>query len=143
MRFSRSGRGPAVPALRFAKTPDYESAKGGESPTFTNTYVVDVQATDETRRTETETVTVNVTNVDEDGTVELSALRPQSATAFTATLDDPDGAISNAKWQWSKSSSKNGAYSPIDEGHVGHLYAEGRRHWFLPAGDGHLHGPGG
>ena len=36
-------------------------------------------------------------------------------SAFTATLDDPDGATSNAKWQWSKSSSKNGAYSPIDK----------------------------
>ena len=101
--------------LRFAKTPDYETPKGsGTTDALTNTYVVDVQATDETRRTETETVTVNVTNVDEDGTVELSALRPQSATAFTATLDDPDGATSNAKWQWSESSSKNGAYSPID-----------------------------
>ena len=102
--------------LRFAKTPNYESAKGGgASSPFTNTYVVEVQATDETRRRKSETVTVNVTNVDEDGTVELSALRPQSATAFTATLDDPDGATSNAKWQWSKSSSKNGAYSPIDK----------------------------
>ena len=56
---------------------------------FTNTYVVDVQATDETRRRETETVTVNVTNVDEDGTVELSALRPQSAIGFTADITDP------------------------------------------------------
>ena len=56
-----------------------------------------------------------MTNVDEDGTVELSALRPQSAIAFTATLDDPDGATSNAKWQWSKSSSKNGSYSAIDK----------------------------
>ena len=101
--------------LRFAKTPNYESAKGGASAPFTNTYVVDVQATDETRRTKSETVTVNVTNVDEDGTVELSALRPQSATAFTAEITDPDGAVTNAKWQWSKSSSKNGAYSPIDK----------------------------
>ena len=39
--------------LRFAKTPDYESAKRRtiSEPPFTNTYVVDVQATDETRRT--------------------------------------------------------------------------------------------
>ena len=64
---------------------------------------------------ETETVTVNVTNVDEDGTVELSALRPQSAIAFTATLDDPDGDTSNAKWQWSSSSSRSGSYSDIDK----------------------------
>ena len=97
--------------LRFAKTPNYE--RPADTGTD-NTYVVDVQATDETRRRETETVTVNVTNVDEAGTVELSALRPQSAIAFTATLDDPDGDTSNEKWQWSKSSSKNGAYSPID-----------------------------
>ncbi len=98
--------------LRFAKTPNYEEAADYN---MDNTYVVDVQATDETRRTETETVTVNVTNVDEDGTVELSALRPQSATAFTASITDLDGAVTNAKWQWSKSSSKNGAYSPIDK----------------------------
>ena len=99
--------------LRFAKTPDYESAKGGA--TDTNTYTVVVKATDETRRVASKTVMVKVTNVDEEGKVELSALRPQSATALTATLSDPDGATSNAKWQWSKSSSKNGAYSPIDK----------------------------
>ncbi len=98
--------------LRFAKTPNYESAADAN---MDNTYVVDVQATDETRRTKPETVTVNVTNVDEDGTVKLSALRPQSATAFTASITDPDGATSNAKWQWSRSRSKNGAYSPIDK----------------------------
>ena len=101
--------------LRFAKTPDYESPLGGASEPFTNTYVVDVQATDETRRMESETVTVNVTNVNEDGTVELSALRPQSATAFTASITDPDGSVTNARWQWSKSTSKNGSYSDIDK----------------------------
>ena len=101
--------------LRFAKTPDYETPKGGGTDGTSNTYVVDVQATDETRRTETETVTINVTNVDEDGTVELSALRPQSATAFAATLDDPDGDTSNARWQWSRSRSKSGSYSTIDK----------------------------
>ncbi len=101
--------------LRFAKTPNYESPKGGAIAPFTNTYVVDVQATDETRRMESETVTVNVTNVDEDGTVELSALRPQSATAFTASISDPDGSVTNARWQWSKSTSKNGFYRAIDK----------------------------
>ena len=43
-------------------------------------------------------------------------------SAFTATLDDPDGATSNPKWQWSKSRSKNGAYSPIDTGPTSATY---------------------
>ena len=63
---------------------------GGKAP-FTNTYVVNVQATDETRRMETETVTVEVTNVDEAGKVTLSARRPQTDTAFTAMVTDPNG----------------------------------------------------
>ena len=96
--------------LRFAKTPDYETRKGGTDGT-SNTYVVDVRATDETRRMGSETVTVNVTDVDEDGTVELSALRPQSATAFTASITDPDGAVTNKEWQWSKSSSRRTAFT--------------------------------
>ena len=33
---------------------------------------------------------VKVTNVEEPGKVTLSALQPQSATLFTATLTDPD-----------------------------------------------------
>ena len=33
---------------------------------------------------------VEVTNVDEDGTVELSALQPAPSVAFTATLTDLD-----------------------------------------------------
>ena len=62
--------------LRFAKTPNYEKPMGGGTTnTLTNTYVVDVLATDETRRMETETVTVEVTNVDEAGKVTLSARR--------------------------------------------------------------------
>ena len=61
-------------------------------------------------------VTVEVTNVDEPGTVTLSALRPQSAIEFTATHSDPDGTITGvAKWQWSKASSRNGSYTDIED----------------------------
>ena len=74
-----------------------------------------VQATDETRRVASETVTVNVTNVDEAGTVTLSARRPQTDTDFTAMMDDPDDTVSDAKWQWAKAGSKNGTYRDIDE----------------------------
>ena len=55
-----------------------------------NMYSVTVQATDETNKIGMKEVTVEVTNVDEPGMVTLSALRPQSAVPFTATLTDPD-----------------------------------------------------
>ena len=102
--------------LSFAKSPDYEMpADDGTN----NTYMVTVQATDESNKVGMHEVTVEVTNVDEPGTVTLSALRPQSQTAFNATLTDPDGPdddeITDLKWQWAKSSSRNGSYSDIDD----------------------------
>ena len=102
--------------LSFKKSPDYETPKGGGTTgTLTNTYEVMVKATDETRRVASKTVMVKVTNVDEAGTVTLSARRPQTDAEFTAKIDDPDGAVSDAKWQWAKASSKNGTYRDIDK----------------------------
>ena len=114
-------------------------------PPTSNTYtVVGVQATDETRRMETETVTVNVTNVDEDGTVELSALRPQSDIGLhrqaSRTLTGPPPTPSGSG---PSSSSKNGAYSPIDTATSADLHAGGRLYRLLPAGHSYLYGPGG
>ena len=79
----------------------------------TNTYEVTVQATDETLNMGTKDVMVEVTNVDEDGTVTLSALGHQAGTALTATLTDPDGTISNQMWQWSRSATMGGALADI------------------------------
>ena len=98
--------------LSFAKSPDYEAAADEGTD---NTYEVTVQATDESNKVGMHEVTVEVTNVDEPGTVTLSALRPQSQTMFNATLTDPDGAASGTKWQWAKSSSRNGTYSDIED----------------------------
>ena len=58
--------------LRFKKSPDYESPGGGgtrRSPTCTRWTVQATDSTRQTRRMKSETVTVNVTNVDEPGTV--------------------------------------------------------------------------
>ena len=101
--------------LRFAKTPDYESPKGGGTDGTSNTYVVDVQATDETRRTESETVTVNVTNVNEPGKVTLSARRPQTDIEFTAGITDPDGGVVDIKWQWAKAGLQERDHRDIEE----------------------------
>ena len=107
--------------LTFAKQPDYESPVDveGTSPSTAaagdNMYEVTVQATDETMKVGMKEVTVEVTNVDEPGEVTLSALGPQVATELTATPSDPDGDLSDPKWQWSKSMSRNGSYADIED----------------------------
>ena len=98
--------------LIFMKSPDYEMATDDDTD---NTYSVMVQATDESNKVGTHEVTVEVTNVDEMGTITLSALRPQSQTMFDATLTDPDGDASDLKWQWAKASSSRGSYTDIDK----------------------------
>ena len=99
-------------ALTFKKAPNYEMA-GTD-----NMYEVTVQATDSTMKMGTKAVMVEVTNVEEPGKVTLSALRPQSATPFTATLTDPDGPTpitTGVTWQWAKAGSKNGTYRNIED----------------------------
>ena len=83
---------------------DYES---GDS------YTVEVIASDGSRSDKV-TVTVNVRNVDERGTVELSWRQPQVSTEFSASLTDPDGTVSGLTWQWSRADTKNGSYSDIN-----------------------------
>ena len=121
-------------ALTFKKAPDYEKPGDvmGTDPSTAaatdNLYEVTVQATDSTSKMGTKNVVVEVTNVEEAGTVTLSALRPQSATMFTATLTDPDnirtdnatGEITTGvTWQWAKASSRNGVYSDIEDAESG------------------------
>ena len=107
--------------LRFAKTLDYETPTDvvgtGDSTAAAgdNMYEITVQAMDSTGKTAMEEVMVEVTNVEEDGTVTLSARRPLVGVAFTAELTDPDGVATNPKWQWAKSRSKNGSYTDIDD----------------------------
>ena len=49
------------------------------------------------------TLTINVLNVDEPGTVSLSTTEPEVGTSVTATLTDPDGAVSDTTWEWEMS----------------------------------------
>ena len=89
--------------LRFKSSPDFESP-GNDS----NTYEVTVQASDGGQgTTATEVVTIEVTNVDEDGTVTLSTLQPQVGVEIMATLDDPDNVTANTdSWQWYRGNSE-------------------------------------
>ena len=62
---------------------------------------------------DTLSVTVSVTNVDEDGTVRLSTNSPSEGREVTASLSDPDGSVSGTSWQWSRANSINGTYTNI------------------------------
>ena len=87
-----------------------------------NIYMVTVQATDATKRIGTEEVTVEVTNVEEGGSMRLSAVQPQAGTSFyvigetdAARINDEDEITSSIKWQWSRSRSKTAGFRDIDK----------------------------
>ena len=46
---------------------------------------------------------INLLNVDEPGSVNLSVFEPEVGVSITATLTDPDGAVSDTAWQWETS----------------------------------------
>ena len=94
--------------ITTATTLDYET---------TSSYSVTVEASDgqTPALTDSITVTINVTNVDEAGTVTLSTNSPAVGTAITATLTDPDGSISSTTWQWARSTDGN-VWADISEG---------------------------
>ena len=87
-KFALSSRG----TLTFSSVPDFESG-----PT---TYSVTVTATDAGGLSDSQAVTVTITNVEEAGTVRLSSTQPRVGEAITATLSDPDGNMQNVRWGW-------------------------------------------
>ena len=97
--------------LRFMNQPDAEEAKDKEStdpnnPAGNNEYIITVRAS-ETRasgytgpaKTSEVDVTVTVNDVDEEGVVSLSWIRPEVGTPITASLEDPDGE-ETPMWSW-------------------------------------------
>ena len=95
--------------LRFPAAPDYEGATDSNRD---NTYLVTLEATDG-GLTSTLSVTVNVENVEERGSVTLPS-QPQERTGFTASLTDPDGRISGLTWAWERSPNGVSSWSSID-----------------------------
>ena len=73
--------------LRFKNSPDFEEPDEGGSNNDNVNYGVTVQASDGGATPAMEEVTIEVTNVDEPGTVTLSTLQPQVDREITATLE--------------------------------------------------------
>ena len=87
--------------LRFKKSPNFEMPIDANQD---NAYEVTVLATDTKGLTGKRPLMITVENIDEVGTVGLSTIQPAIGQEITATLTDPDGRISDMKWQWYSSS---------------------------------------
>ena len=61
----------------------------------------------DTATDDTITVTIDVVNLDEAGTVTLSGTPAQAGRQLTAMLSDPDGGLSGISWQWERSSDQS------------------------------------
>ena len=61
-------------------------------------------------------VGINITNVEEAGTVRISTGFPEENVPLSASLTDPDGDVANVTWQWQRAESKTaGAWDPISD----------------------------
>ncbi len=131
--------------LQFRAAPDYENPRDivgtntatSEATADDNEYVIVIRAiasrnSGDTGPAETvdTTVTVTVTDVDEDGEVVISWLQPEAGTAITASLSDPDGRsgvilpaintkITDATWVWTVSEVVQGSLDVDNDDHWG------------------------
>ena len=76
-------------------------------------YFVTVKADDNNGGTDTIDVTIDITNVDEPGTVTFSPTPPKAGTPLQAMLTDPDGGVSLETWVWESNTGTDGAFEPI------------------------------
>ena len=101
--------------LKFVNSPDFEDPKDiigintatPDADARGNTYSVVIRAitsraSGDTGPAETVdmTVTVTVTDVDEDGEVVISTLQPEITIPIMASLTDPDGGVTVETWEW-------------------------------------------
>ena len=97
-KFTLSSNG----VVTFKESPDYEDQ---------SSYSVTVRA-EAGSHTVNKSVTVNIQNLEESGTVSLSAVQPQEGTSLTATLKDDDEPTSTT-WQWYRTSSRGSTGAAI------------------------------
>ena len=103
--------------LTFREIPNYEMpADAGRN----NVYNVTVVATDNAtgvggKMTARREVTIMVTNLDELGMVTLSAQQPYVGVALTASVTDPDGAVTDVTWKWERDDDRADGENNDDE----------------------------
>ena len=99
--------------LTFKSPPNFDAPADSDTD---NVYNVTVVATDSAGNTGETSVTVMVTDLDEPGTVTLSAEQPGVGVQVTASVMDEDAADGDgaATWQWSSSGTADGDFADID-----------------------------
>ena len=100
-----------VYGLTFKDAPNFESPTDLNKD---NSYRVQVVAKDDAGNKSKTDVTVTVTNLDESGKVSLSSIQPGVGTALTATVSDPDGDLTDVRWQWSSGPTAIGGFEDIE-----------------------------
>ena len=104
--------------LTFDDSPNFEERGSADGD---NVYEVTVKAASTqsggTEKSTAVDVMVEVTNVDEDGSVSLSASQPRIGVEIVAnTPVDPDGGVTGVTWQWSKGDAVDGSDAMKIEG---------------------------
>ena len=101
LRFALDAVAPRI----FSEPPDFEAPVDGDAA---NTYELNLFARTGSDLTDSFTVTVAVTDVDEEGALSLSSTPSSKDSALTAELTDPDGVTAGtALWQWERSTGRN------------------------------------
>ena len=95
--------------LSFRSSPDFEAPSDADSD---NVYNVAVRASKGSLE-DNRAVTIKVTNKEEAGVVSLSSRQPNVGIELVATLDDPDGGITDERWQWARSPDGSTRWSDI------------------------------
>ena len=91
---------------------DFESATKSYSVTVEVSDSKDAAGDADTVIDDTIAVTINLTNVDEAGTVALPATFV-GGTEATASVTDPDGTVSGESWRWARGDTATGSFSNI------------------------------
>ena len=78
------------------------------------TYEVTVTADDEQNTSDTVTLTIEVTDVEHEGTVILPLTQPRVGSPVQASLSDPDGGVTGTTWKWERSDDGVTGWEDID-----------------------------
>ena len=101
----------AAGVVSFKANPNLEDPKDANQD---NVYKVDVIAKDEDGLTGMTSLTITVTQVNEDGEVTFSSIQPAIGVAITASVSDPDGSVNGESWQWARAQTAAGPFLEID-----------------------------
>ena len=124
----------ASPTHPFQVTDGQIKLKAGETPDYegTTSYDLIVRVRDDkdenggvdTSWDDDISILIEVTNVDEDGTVALGSNNPEVDVSLSASLTDPDGSIANLVWQWQRADTADATtWTDISGSHVEQLHA--------------------